>query len=168
MHAHEPRPRCACKLVDAADSQDAVGQIAMHHFALSEPPQWARMDSISSAEMRIRYVPGGRKYVPGAEETYPTGIIRFEPPLESGVDAKNRIIELNSMSVDANEKVLAAVRAARETANAQKAGRDNWDKYNVDVLLHMADSVLSRTCAAVFGRGADAETLSRSWLRRCS
>ena len=110
-------------MADLLTQKDAIANLCMHHFGLPRLPQWTWMDSITSEAMQLRYLPVEQDQVPDNKEELPVRSIAFDPPLQSMMDTRQRLVEMSAKSTEAN------------TAFLNRRQDIQWfDIYNVDVL----------------------------------
>lgn len=102
----------------------------MFHGKLAQLPKWTKMEHISSQGMAIRYSSPSFKGPVVDESAMPVISIPFEPPLETTMDARKRLVAMSESCEKANAKF------------AQAASPEFWSKYNMDVLLRWMDHVL--------------------------
>lgn len=110
-------------MADLLTQKDAIANLCMHHFGLPRLPQWTWMDSITSEAMQLRYLPVEQDQVPDNKEELPVRSIAFDPPLQSMMDTRQRLVEMSAKSTEAN------------TAFLNRRQDIQWfDIYNIDVL----------------------------------
>ena len=82
-----------------SDHADAVAHLAMYHARLNVLPVWTNMDKISRTSMSISYKTADSDSVHAA-------VIALEPPIESVMDSRVRLVEMSKRAEEANNALL--------------------------------------------------------------
>lgn len=82
-----------------SDHADAVAHLAMYHARLSALPVWTNMDTISRTSMTVSYKMAG-------DDSVHAAVIALEPPIETVMDSRVRLVEMSKRAVEANNVLL--------------------------------------------------------------
>lgn len=105
------------------DHAEAVANLCMHHARLPRLPSWSAMESINATGMILKYSsPGDDNHATS------TGLstihISFDPPLNSSMDARKRLVSMSKESEERNAEVYKGVRKKGLTPEAfRRCGR---------------------------------------------
>lgn len=143
-----------------ADHVDSMMHMVMHFEHKRALPTWCCMESICATHAIIRYLERDRPQE-GLEsfEAVPMVRIPFDPPLQSMMDARKRLVALSKLSEEENERVF------------KNASVDVLDLINVDVIIqsfvnYIADPITLITLCVMYGMAQHPEKVTQStWLQ---
>ena len=106
-----------------ADHVDSLQHLVMFYERLPQLPVWCHMTKICADHMVIGYVSTTQQYLLNNKASAIK--ISFEPPLQSMMDARQRIVSLSKKSEEENVRVLQQTSATTHL----------WERWNLDALL---------------------------------
>mgnify|MGYP001761494578 FL=1 len=92
-----------------SDHADAVAHLCMFHARLPRLPPWSAMESISATTMVLQYKSPEAEYDASSARLC-TIHISFDPPLESSMDARKRLVAMSRESEEQNRNHYKQVR----------------------------------------------------------
>ena len=106
-----------------ADHVDSLQHLVMFYERLPQFPVWCHMTKICADHMVIGYVSTTQQYLLNKKASAIK--ISFEPPLQSMMDARQRLVSLSKKSEEENVRVLQQTSATTHL----------WERWNLDALL---------------------------------
>ena len=94
----EPHSGMICGHMNS-DHADAVAHLAMHHARLQALPAWTSMDAITRDHISI-------SYKVGQDGPAQSIVIALEPPIETVMDSRKRLVDMSRRAEEENAAIL--------------------------------------------------------------
>ena len=139
------------------DHASAVLHLSMHHARLALLPRWAKMEAIAATRMVIRYAERTNTAPASSDADLPTVEVLFDPPLQSTLDARERLVFLSAEAEQQNQQRAVQVGGTIDLLLTQNAPQEWCDRITLDLIVMRFNTFVTGAYAS---RATDTDPLT--------
>lgn len=139
------------------DHASAVLHLSMHHARLAQLPRWAKMEAIAATRMVIRYAERTNTAPASSDADLPTVEVLFDPPLQSTLDARERLVFLSAEAEQQNQQRAVQVGGTIDLLLTQNAPQEWCDRITLDLIVMRFNTFVTGAYAS---RATDTDPLT--------